>query len=87
MILNAINELNYKFNNINKSDWTILDESKSISDVQRGDSVIMGRGKERIYGKVMDELGDGCYVIRDNDGNTIVTSRSSLERVKSKGRV
>lgn len=86
MILNAINELNYKFNNINKSDWTILDGSKSISDVQRGDSVII-RGKERIYGKVMDELGDDCYMIRDNDGNTIVTSRRSLERVKSKGRV
>ena len=84
LILNAINELNYKLNTVEKTGWLLSDDFQNKSELQVGDSAVIRRGEGQFTGKIIDKLGHNFYLIKQENGPELMVHKDDVFKPKNK---
>lgn len=82
LILNAINELSYKLNTTEKTDWPISDETQNKSEFQTGEPVIYHKNGENMIGRIKYKINDNLYVFSPSPGENIVVFKDKLSKLQ-----
>lgn len=80
LILNAINELNYKLNATEKIRFSFPNDYQSESKFQKGDIVSFHINNKEMFGQIINEIGNGYFGVSTNGDNLYIVSRKNLSK-------
>lgn len=86
LILNAINELSYKLNNTEKTNWPLSDKSQNKSEYQKGDLIFFTLNGERCLGKVIKYIGDDVFEVLDDNENSHFRRKDDFSKARRRNK-
>lgn len=84
LILNAINELSYKLNAVEKTEWSLSDDSQNKPEFQIGDFAMFRKNGEEYIGTIINKMGDHHYLVQQDNGQKLFVSKNSLFKLTNK---
>jgi hypothetical protein len=80
LILNAINELNYKLNATEKIRFSLPSDYQNESKFQKGDTVSFHINNKELFGQIISKIGNEYFEVSTDGDEQYILSRNNLSK-------